>query len=367
MRRTVLIVPELVGLPGGDSFLRQSLPSLSSLTEQGDLSKVSPIPNIETPEALFLGMRSEEAQMRQGPLTISALNADPPERSTHFHLSVLSFEDGTVTEPQFELLPAESALVSENATRLNTKVLTFVKGAGKDHGLVWEGRGDMATYNPKGFAREPMKSKLPEGDADVILRKYIDDSINLFSEMEFNLRRVDEGLPPINLLWPWGHGVRHSVPNLALRRGGPTMVESGSMRLAGLTRLAGYRHADRNLLGNGVRTNLKGLAQRILSSESTVAVVEAAAELRSQSMWEELEWFVPELDRELIKPLLESTMHEPSRFTFIAPGRGLGLSVTLGKQPGTNVIPFDERALEERVLPTRDLWQLVEYGLTTPA
>jgi 2,3-bisphosphoglycerate-independent phosphoglycerate mutase len=303
--------------------------------------------------------------MRQGPLTISALDADPPDRSTHFHLSLLSFENGMVSDLKLEILPEEATIITDNASRLNTKLLTFVKGEAKDHGLVWEAQRDLATYDPRSFDKEPIKPKLPEGDGETLLRRYIDDSINLFSEMDFNLRRVDEGLPPLNLLWPWGHGERQKVPNLALRRGEPATVESSSLRLAGLTRLAGYRHADRKLLGRGVRTQFRSLAKRLLKGSATIAVIDAAAELRSQAMWEELEWFVREMDTELIAPLLEATIQELSRLTLIAPGEHMGLAVTLEKSTSTNTVPFDERALEERTLSKFDLSSLVESGLTS--
>src|SRR5579884_4134492 len=92
MRRLVVIAPGLLGDPESESPLRQSLPALQRFTEAGTLFKLAPPPFIETPEALWLGLRPEEAQMRQGPLTVSALGADPPERSTHFHLSLMSFD-----------------------------------------------------------------------------------------------------------------------------------------------------------------------------------------------------------------------------------------------------------------------------------
>lgn len=366
MRRVVLIVPSLAGSPGSDSVLRGKLPSFSSLAELGELFKLAPPPSIETPEALYLGMRPSEAQLRQGPLTVAALGADPPERSTHFHLSVLSSDDGLVSNPALEIPPDEAAILVENAPRLNTRVLTFVKGEGKDHGLVWEGLGEMLTRDPSGFSSEALKNVLPEGDADVILRRYIDDSINLFSEMEFNLRRQDEGLPLFNVLWPWGDGVRLSVPNLALRRGAPAVVESRSLRLAGLSRLAGYRHGSRAAFGRGIGIRLADLASRLSSDGSFVSLIDAAAELREKSLWEELEWFVRELDGKLLQPLLQATLREPSRLTLLSPGSGLGLGVTLGASRGENVIPFDERALEEKSLPVRDLASMVDFGLTAP-
>ena len=80
MRRIVILVPDLLGEP---SVLRQKLPSLQQMAEMGDLVKLQPLPDVDTREALYLGMRPDEGQLRQGPLTVSTLGADPPGRSTH--------------------------------------------------------------------------------------------------------------------------------------------------------------------------------------------------------------------------------------------------------------------------------------------
>ena len=91
MRRTVLIVPGLLSGPDAESYLRQSLPALNALCEMSVLRKVSAAPPSETPEAMLLGMSPSIVSLRQGPLTVSALGFDPPDRSTHFHLSLMSF------------------------------------------------------------------------------------------------------------------------------------------------------------------------------------------------------------------------------------------------------------------------------------
>src|SRR5436309_2660365 len=102
MRRTLVIVPELLGEP---SILRQKLPTLERIAEVGRLFKLAATPSVETPEALYLGLNPEQGQLRQGPLTVSALGADPPPRSTHFHLSLMSFRDGTATLPRVDIAP----------------------------------------------------------------------------------------------------------------------------------------------------------------------------------------------------------------------------------------------------------------------
>src|SRR5579864_8245995 len=107
------------------------------MAELGRLFRVTALPLVETPEALYLGMRPEEGQLRQGPLTVAALGADPPDRSTHFHLSLMSFDDGIARLPKVDIASEEQQKVIELTKKLNTKTLTIVEGEGLDHGLVW--------------------------------------------------------------------------------------------------------------------------------------------------------------------------------------------------------------------------------------
>jgi 2,3-bisphosphoglycerate-independent phosphoglycerate mutase len=368
VRRALLIVPELLGDPERESPLRQNLPALRVLAELGEIRKLAQMPRQETPEALFLGARPGEIALRPGPLIVSALNADPPERSIHFHLSLLAFQEGQVGEIPTLPTPEEWRVVLEAARRLDTKSLTLVAGEGKDHGLVLEGKGDLGTRPAAEAVGQPLRGNLPEGDHENALRRYIDDSINLLSELEVNQRRVDEGLAPLNLLWPWGHGVRTSVPNLALRRGEPVTVESSSFRLAGLARLTGDSHEDRAVFGRGLQTRLRGLADRILRRDATIAVLDAPAMLRAEgeAREEELHWFVREMDRELLQPLLDSTLIDPLRIAVIAPGvKAEGLAL-MAEPPASKSghYPFDERALEERSIPRIDVDQAVRNALS---
>ena len=93
-------------------------------------------------------------------------------------------------------------------------------------------------------------------------------------------------------------------------------------------------------------------------------------------MEEELAWFLNELDKELVGPLLDNHLRTPSRFTFVAPGpiqpttfeqmepSPIGLSMMVESSvPSGTIYPFDERALEERSVPTRDLWTVIEAGI----
>ncbi len=360
-----MIVPGLVGEAGGDSVLRQKLANLDRFANQGQVGKIASLPVAATKEALYLGMEAKEIHLEQGPLTVSALGFDPPERSTHFHLSLLTYIDGLAYEVTEVLELSVTDKLMEEAKRLDGKLLTTLVGEGTDHALVWEALGDLGTTNAADLVGKKILGHLPDGDGEARLRRYIDDSINLLTGLEFNTRRMDEGLPPINLLWPWGHGVRTRVPNLALRRGEPATVESSSLRLAGLTRLAGYKHGKRSSVGNGVHTQFRELASRAVARQLTIMVLDGAEQLRKAGKFEELEWFVQELDRKLVEPLLDDQRLNDSHVTLLAPsttGEGLFL-VQESSSPMMHSYPFDERTLEEATASTQDLNRLVNSAI----
>jgi len=361
VRRTVIIVPELLGEP---SLLRQKLPALEQMSELGDLFKLQPTPKLDTPEALYLGLNPDQGQLRQGPLTVAALGAEPPTRSTHLHLSLLSYHDGVASVPRFEITPEEQREIFGLAKKLNTKLLTIVEGEGLDHGLVWEALGDLRTIPPVELDGKLIRPNLPEGDGDVALRRFIDDSINLLSEIELNERRRGDDLPPLNLLWPWGEGTRLPLPNLALKRGEPALVISSSMRLEGLARLSGYRHAKRGEFGKGTNLRLEWIVKQVMVNPVTIVVIDSIAEFRQREQFEEAEWMANEIDRRLLQPLFQDALTNPTRIVLLAPGSGLGLGVRFETlDSGSNSIPFDERALDEKMLATKSLPETVAASL----
>jgi hypothetical protein len=360
MRKILLIAPGWLSTEGGDSVLRQNLSGLSRLAELGELGKLSSLPRTETPEQLVLGMAPGSVELAQGPLTIAALGADPPDRSTHFHLSPMALVDNILHTHPLDLPPEQVDLAMARIAILNTSTLTIVPGEGQDHGLVWEGRGDLGTTSPPEADGKPYRECLPQGDNEPSLRRFIDDSVNLLNDLEFNAERLDQGLLPINVLWPWGQGVRTSVPNLALQRGEPVEVVSPSLRLKGLSRLASYRHSPRSWLARGLNTNWEATAKHALAGSTTLIWTPVFQELRGKEQLEEASWLSKQIDDWFVDPILESAKETPTRFAILTPNTdSAGLSVVYETKMNLgNSIPFDERALEER-LPQRQLHELV--------
>ncbi|MBX7133337.1 MAG: hypothetical protein K1X67_11735 [Fimbriimonadaceae bacterium] len=378
MRRTIIILPKLLGHPDGPSALEGVNGLIGRIAEQSEILRLSPIPRSPNPEAAFLGLDPREIAVAPGPLMVSAFGTSPPGGSVCLAVQVLSTEDGlTVSPTRLRTLPGEVDQIADAAKRLETSDLRWVKGTGLEHGLVWlDGNLELVTTPPAEVTE--IKEALPEGEYEAQLRRFIDDSMNLLTSLEFNRRRADEGLPPLNLLWPWGQGLVQSLPNLALQRGEPAWVMSGSRRIQGLCRLVGYVHSDPDALGNGVNLPFQDILDHARKYPLTLTVLDGPGRLRGAGRIEEAQWVMRRLEDEVLQPLLDDATQKRTALLVGAPG--------FAPKPGTSlpdsaeglamlyrseiahksVLPFDERALEGQSLGAT-LWKVVEQAMSSPA
>ncbi len=372
MRNIVLILEGLLGSESEPSVLRERTGFVRRLPEVADIFRGVLPTDVETPEAAFLGMNPQEVRLAQGPLTVAAFGAEPPDRSTHFHVSVMSLVGGEIKDPDSER-PSE-ALQKDLLTTfdsLKSKLLTVVPGRDWDHGLVWEKWGDHLLHGPSQVVGKALDSVLPEGDAERDLRRFIDDSINILNDSEENQRGIDDGLQPINLLWPWGAGIRQRVPKMALRYGSPVRVITDSLRLEGLARLAGLRVDGKPTIGSGLQTKWDTLRTRIRSESDSIVVLTGAKDLRRIGDFDALDYFAREVEKNLLEPLEEAWRTERSKgglpgFVFIAtgqeqPSKADSLYALVAEVGGTpqQSVPFDERVLSESRLRRSDVAQTV--------
>lgn len=375
MRRIVLVMPDLFGSPGDESVVRQGpegVPGLLALSEIGRVTVLAPMRPGSSPEAAWLGLDEETVSIEPGPLTVSALKIDPPERAVSMHLSLATYDDGVMLEPTYVPETEELRPLLREADRLATSDLIPAFGERMDHGLVWlDGSLDLGLTSPEAAFGKELRSCLPEGDGEKKLRRFIDDSINLLTDHELNRRRHDEGLSPLNILWPWGAGFTPRLPNLALERGETVWCESGSMRLAGLARLVGYRHGPWQSFVQGLNLPLARVRHASLDRPATLIVVTLAADLRKLGRLDELAWLIRRIDEDFLAPLAAEMKRQPMRLLVIAPSScanrlGLALSAEGGLR-NDDPTPFDERALEDEPLIRLRPANLIEEALTWSA
>ena len=365
MIRAVVVLPGLVTPDSEVDVLRESQRLLEPLSATGVVERISSVPNAWVPEAAWLGVDPLRVPVPQGPLTVSALKVDPPERSVHFHLNLGTLsEEGLVQEVGEAPSAVDIEVLKGLVQRLDTSALKSVWGWGTDHALVWErGSIELGTVPYADVVGKSVVGSLPEGDGESILRRYIDDSVNLLQDIELNRRRNGEGLQPWNILWPWGQGFRPNVPNLAVRRGEVAQVESRSLRLAGLSRLVGYRHGDLTKFGRRLLPDWTRLSHIAETHQPTVTLIESIEQATRARRWDEACAMFKTMMDSFVSPLLSK---RPFRLALFAPGLSgqTGLLLRYDSEvKQENRVPFDLRVVEDSKVTVRPDWEAVESAL----
>jgi len=364
MRQVVLHLPGLVGSPDAEPIAPRGGP-WAELAARSRIVRLQPTHGPGVAEAALVGLHPDRVQVAPGPLAVSALGVDPPDRSVLFCATLLGLEGGVLTRP-LEVRSHEIDALWKVLDVLSTPKLTLLRGQLTEHALVWEdGSIELGTTSPDDEVGKPYLSCLPEGDGEAMLRRFIDDSANILLEHDVNRRRTDEGLIPISVLWPWGQGFRTGLPNLALRRGAMLYTLSDSSRTAGLTRMVGYRTLVSKSLEKPLVPDWRTLSVDIAEQTDVLVDLHLFEESRSHGRLDHAQEQLEMLTRTVLEPLLIKPQPVDIRLTICAPQKyeeGLALHFD-SRASETSTIPMDERALGEARLPVNTLCECVAHGL----
>lgn len=311
-------------------------------------------PQVACPEALWLGMPPELAIASDGVLAVAELGADPPARSLHFRLQHGSV-DASGTLSRIRPSQAEAHAIAQVAWKLGSKLMTPLfpdVSNTTTAALILESTGDLGTTPLRDEAIE-FRASLPEGDHERVLRRFIDDSVNLLSELPFNRERENAGQPLLNVLWPSGHGVRPALPNLSLERGEPVFVRTDSARLKGLCRLVGYP-CEREATAR--------LAEHRPGKRANELVVITCPDVSEEESAEFRAWVLSKLATSLLKPALPMQASGDLGLTVLFTGPELGLALSAPELHAKRYGILDERLLPEP-LDRKALWELMAQAL----
>lgn len=342
MASRILIIPDLIGEP---SWLQGGAPAVADLAKRSEVGIIPSIDNHLCFELACLGVEAQE--IPDGPLAVAALGMDPPADSSHYRITLLSLDDAKrLVMPTHRLSESQREEVFRFCKCLETRRLTLIAGHRDLQAMVLEDAApDGITLSPTEACGKPLSECLPSGDDEAILRRFIDDSANILMDADFNLRRLDEGLEPISLLWPWGGGYRPICTNLALRRG-PISVLTGSFRMAGAAKIVGLGSKGLTWFGSGINLDLPAIAEAA-AEKSCAVYLDSFRHLRANTLVEEGEWLLREVDSKLVEPLVRTVAAEGGRLAIVSPCEGFGLWLDFDPgRHGDSGLPFDERAMD---------------------
>lgn len=365
-KRLICLLPGLLSDSEQNSVLRNAPPSLIRLAEEGMVFQLSES-ELSRNSLEWFGLNSEKYFVPYGSAVIADLGAYPPERSVRMAVQILSLDESEkLSQITGKVNLEEKKEIEKIFMKLDSRKLVSVLGMQFEHGLVWEnGSLELKMVDPYEAIGKSWNEVLPVGEKDSLIRQWIEDSIDLLFRSEMNKRRFGEGLAPLSVFWPYGHGLQPELPNLALKRGEPVTLHSDSLSHRGMARMVGYWPSKKELLFEGM--HLKEKSYSHIQSQSGTQILDAHWFLAFSEIGreEEMAFAVEQFSKNLIEKwqeagefydlLLVATDHTNSN--------GLVLVRTEGMIQSQSV-PFDERVFGDSQIKSFRLFELTERFLT---
>ena len=365
MRKLLVVLPGIFEEEFLENIGKKSLEVFDHFYSNSEVFRLNKELKNHTNELAYFGLNPEQYKVQKGPLACAAIGVTPPQRDVRFCLSLLSInDDGVIQDPVY--IPGEKDLdlLLKSAEVLNTNALTMVKGRKLDHGLIWEkGSIDLHTYSKEEILNQPYDGHQPEGEGDRILTGLIEDSIEILSNHDINKKRQDEGLRPLNILWPWGQGLGISLPNLAMQSGQIAQVYSDSWMIKGISNLVSYQHIDLNNFGAGLNIAWKKLEHSISDGSTSILIFDRVSQLLNLKRPDYAERLFQELNQELFNKIRNLQDNIPYELMLIMTGdSGIALKEK-SYIPITNNLPFSTELSQDSMIPKLNIWELTNTFL----
>jgi len=162
---------------------------------------------------------------------------------------------------------------------------------------------------PHDVLGQPVRDHLPKGQGSDRITHLIQASRDLLVNHPINKKRISEGKRPANLIWPWGQGRSPAMPSFKDRFGLDGAVISAVDLIKGLGTFAGMDVIEVPGATGYLDTDYgakSAYALRALEIRDFVFVhVEAPDEASHEGRLQEKIRSIEDLDRKLIKPLLD--------------------------------------------------------------
>lgn len=364
-------------LPTLDLLARDGLVGMADLIPEG----LPPAPEV----AAMALLGNDPAKLYTGPGPLDAAGREVPldPADLAFRVDLVASDGETVTNPTAGGLAGADAetLFAAAAGVLRSVRLRFYPGRGRRHTMVWaNGPADIRCLPPGEAAGKPLGEAMPLGDGDTVLRTLMFDSLEILDAHEVNERRRDQGLPPGNMLWPWGPGRAPRLPSFAVQRGMGGAVISPSVAWRGLALLAGLQAPELPGATGRIDTDYAGKAKAALAAlEQRDFVLVHVGGPGAASVQGDADKKVDALqraDERLLAPLLAGIKALDDFRLMVVPDVALPIEE---RAPARDPVPFvlyasrgvsrraraafDESAIEESPLRIQEGYRLLELLL----
>ncbi|MBE7090761.1 MAG: cofactor-independent phosphoglycerate mutase [Clostridiales bacterium] len=278
------------------------------------------------------------------------INLKPTDTTLRANLVTLSeggaYEDKTMVDYSAGEIHTEDArmLIEYLKPHLENERYKLYAGVSYRHCLVIDnGKIGNDLTPPHDISDRPVKEYLPKGIYAEELLALMKKSNELLSAHPYNVQRVKEGKRPANSLWFWGEGTKPMLTAFEELRGLKGGVISAVDLIRGVGILADMKVIEvPNITGN-YTTNFQGkadaCADALLNGLDFVYLhMEAPDECGHQGDLEHKIWSIEEIDRVVIKTVVEKLRAAGEDFTIlVAPDHPTPIAI---KTHCSDPVPF---------------------------
>ena len=201
-------------------------------------------------------------------------------------------------------------LVEDLQKNLGNDEFQFFPGVGYRHLMVWRnGRDKLSTTPPHDITGRNILDFLPKGEGELELANLMNSSQMLFSQHPVNKRRKENGQPPANSIWLWGHGKSPRIESYRDKFGLTGAVISAVDLIKGIGVSAGLEIINVPGATGYIDTNYRGKAEAALAALETMDFVylhvEAPDEAGHSGKMDHKIQAIEDFDAQVVGPVLE--------------------------------------------------------------
>jgi len=217
---------------GGKTVLEAAkIPNMDFIAEKGKVGLTNMIPTRMLPASdvanlSILGYNPKKYYTGRGPLEAANMGIDLKDDEVAFRCNLVTISDDKMADYSAGHISNEEAksIIEELGSKLGTEDIKFYPGVSYRHLVVFKCKDKEEQENfvktkcapPHDIAGKAIHGFLPAKTPQAeVLKRLMNESINVLSDHEVNRVRIDLKENPANMIWLWGQGVKPFMPKFS--------------------------------------------------------------------------------------------------------------------------------------------------------
>jgi len=386
----IMLVPDgmadlpMAELDGQTPMMAARTPNFDALAEVslvGSVLTVPPgmYPGSDVANMDLLGYDPRRYYTGRGPIEALAMGVPMDTGDVAYRCSLVSSDGTNLLDNSAGHITTEEArpLIELLDQKLGSDKRRFYTGVQYRHIMAEKGGSvDLQTIPPHDFVGQPLAGHWPEGAGAERLKQLMYDSLELLDAHPINIKRLEEGKNPGNMIWLWGQGYAPHLPNFLQTFGKVGGVISAVDVVRGLGRATGLKIIDVPGATGYIDTDYTAKANYALAALDTLDFiyvhVEAPDESGHEGNLDHKLQAIEDIDKKLLGVLRQGMAKRDNYRLVIVPDHKTPISLRTheegpvpfllydSEKPHTaSHFPFDERAVVEAKTQIEDGTRLI--------